>query len=136
MSREPRIVIDRYPMNNLTRVFYVNDRIASETLVDTISGADYLAKFQVEKHSPATVQTALSFYDIEGVTSVGLSIYEVRVTISLAFDWEDVNPQVIDLIKKHLHWDDCEVRDHVSLPSYERDRSIVSDVPNDGNPED
>ena len=121
MSRDPRIVIEQFP-NDLIREFHVNERIASEKLYDSLPGADALARFSVRDHSPATVQTALSFYDIEGITSVSLDIYEVRITISRAFDWDDVTPQVIDLIKKHLHWDDCEVRNHDSRPAYERGR--------------
>ncbi len=89
-------------------------------LYDSLPGADALAMFAVRDHNPSTIQTALSFYEIEGVTSVGLDIYEVRVTIGRAFDWDDITPQVIEHIKKHLRWDDAEVRDHDSRPAYSR----------------
>lgn len=142
MSRDPRIVIMQCPYDRI-REFHVNGRIACEKLYDSIPGADALARFSVRDHTPATIQTALSFYDIEGVTSVSLDIYEVRITISRAFDWDDVTPQVIDLIKKHLHWDDCEVRDHDSRQGYECERSIGggldfsgADAPDLGDSED
>lgn len=142
MSRDPRIVIKHFPYD-LIREFHVNERIAAEKLCDSDPGVDSLARFSIRDHSPATIQTALSFYDIDGVTSVGLNIYEVSITISLAFDWDDVTPQVIDLIKKHLRWDDCEVRDHDSLQDYERGRSIGggldfsgADAPDLGDSED
>lgn len=109
----PRIVIEQFP-NDLIRDFHVNERISSEKLYDSLPVADNLARFAVRDHNPSTIQTALEFYTIEGVTSVSLDIYEVRVTISRAFDWDDITPQVVDLIKKHLQWDDCEVLDHDS----------------------
>ena len=116
----PRIVIEQFP-NGVIRTFHVNERISSEKLYDSLPGADALARFAAREHNPSTIQTALSFYEVEGVTSVGLDIYEVRVTIGRAFDWADITPQVIDLIKKHLCWDDAEVRDHDSRPVYSLD---------------
>lgn len=122
----PRIVIEQFP-NDLIRDFHVNKRISSEKLYDSLPGADALVRFAVHDHNPSTIQTALSFYEIEGVTSVSLDIYEVRVTISRAFDWDDITPQVIDLIKKHLRWDDAEVRDHDPSPAYSHGSSGFGD---------
>ena len=68
----PRIVIEQFP-NDLIRDFHVNKRISSEKLYDSLPGADTLAKFAVRDHNPSTIQTALSFYEIEGVTSVSPS---------------------------------------------------------------
>lgn len=117
MPTAPRVVIEQVP-NDLIRIFHVNERISSETLYDSLPGVDNLGRFGVRDHNPSTIQTALSFYDIEGVTSVSLDIYQVRVTISRAFDWEDIEPLVVDLVRKHLKWDDCEVRGHDSRPMY------------------
>lgn len=112
----PRIVIEQFP-NDLIREFHVNERISSEKLYDSLPGADAL-KYRISEVTPPTIQTALSFYEIEGVTSVSLDIYEVRITISPAFDWDEITPQVIDRIKKHLLWDDVEVRSRDSRPAY------------------
>lgn len=112
----PRIVIELFP-NDLIRDFHVNERISSEKLYDSLPGAEALT-YRINDHAPSTIQTALSFYEIEGVTSVSLDIYEVRITISRAFDWDDITPQVIERIKKHLLWEDAEVREHDSRPAY------------------
>ena len=112
----PRIVIEQFP-NDLIRDFHVNERISSEKLHDSLPGAEALV-YLINDHAPSTIWTALSFYEIEGVASVSLDIYEVRVTIRRAFDWDDIAPQVIERIKKHLRWDDAEVRDHDSRPAY------------------
>ena len=97
----PRIVIKSFP-NVTLKYFHVNARISSERLYSTLLEADALAKFGMYDRAPSTIQTALSFYEIEGVTSIGLGIYEVSVTISPAFEWEEIIPQVVDIIKKQL----------------------------------
>ena len=115
----PRIVIEQFP-NDLIRKFHINERISYETLYASIPGVDALAMFSERDHSPSTIQTALSFYEIEGVTSISLNIYEVSVTIGRAFDWNDITPGVIDLIKKHLRWDVVEISSHYPRPAYSR----------------
>jgi hypothetical protein len=114
----PRIVIESFP-NDTIKYFHVNGRISSEKLYDTLPGADALAKFGMNDHAPSTIQTALSFYEIEGVTSIGLDIYEVSVTISPAFKWEEIIPQVVDVIKKQLRLEgEVELLDRDFRPAY------------------
>lgn len=84
----PRIVIEHFP-NDLIREFHVNERISSEKLYDSLPGADAL-KYRIGEVAPSTIQTALSFYEIEGVTSVSLDVYEARIIISPAFDWDEI----------------------------------------------
>ena len=115
----PRIVIQHPSQHH--RKFHVNKSISSETLYDTLPGADSLKKFGSLSCEPNTIETALSFYVIEGVTSVGLAIYEVRITISPAFDWAEIESQVIEIIKKHLQWEDVEIS------NYEPDQVIGAD---------
>ena len=64
----PRIVIEHFS-NDLIREFHVNERISSEKLYDSLPGADAL-KYRIGEVAPSTSQTALSFYEIEGVTPV------------------------------------------------------------------
>lgn len=71
MSR-PRIVIEQFP-NDLIRDFHMNGRISSEKLYAALPGAEALV-FAVRDHDPSTIQTALTFYEIEGVTSVSLDV--------------------------------------------------------------
>lgn len=119
----PRIVIELYP-NELRRTFHVNARISSEKLFDSIPGLQGL-QLEMNDVSHDVIQTALEFYEIDGVTGVNLDTYEVGIGISRAFDWEEVTPQVIERVKKLLQWDDCEVREHDSRPVYERSRSMA-----------
>lgn len=135
MSRDPRIVVEYFP-NEFIRTFHVSERIVPWRLYSSFSGVDALMRFSSSSipphNNPATVRTALSFYEIDGVVDVGLDAYEVRVTISLAFDWDDVTPKVLSLIKKHLYWDSCEVRNHDSRPAYGRGRQYgASDTSED-----
>ena len=113
-----RIVIESFP-NNTLKYFHVNARISSERLYSTLLHADALAKFGMNDRAPSTIQTALSFYEIEGVTSIGLDIYEVSVTISPAFEWEEIIPQVVDVIKKQLRLEgEVELLYRDSRPAY------------------
>lgn len=117
MPTNPRIVVEHHP-NDIIRTFHVNQPISSEKLYDTIPGAEALVKYAERNHAPSTIQTALSFYETGGVTSVSLDIYEVRIMIGRAFDWDDIAPQIIETIKKHLDWDEVEVSDHGSRQVY------------------
>ena len=114
----PRTVIESFP-NETIKYIHVNNRISSEKLYDTLPGADALAKFGMNDHFPSTIQTTLSFYEIEGVTSIGLDIYVVSVAISPAFVWEEIIPQVVDVIKKQLRLEgEAELRDRDFRPAY------------------
>jgi hypothetical protein len=51
--------------------------------------------------------------------TIGLDIYVVRVTISPAFEWEEIIPQVVDVIKKQLRLEgEVELLDRDFRPAY------------------
>lgn len=102
-SNPPRIVIQLFP-NPQMRYYHVNSRIADQRLYASL-GVQGL-QYEIKRVDAATIAKALSFYDIEGVTGVGLNIYSVDIEISPAFRWEDLEPRIVEIIRKHLHWDE------------------------------
>lgn len=115
--RTPRIVIEQFP-NELIREFHVNEPISTQKLFDSVSGLESLEKFAVGQYESATIDVARSFYEVEGVTSVSLDIYEVRITIGRAFDWDDIITEVVNRIEKRLSWVDAEILHHDSRVKY------------------
>lgn len=112
MSDHRKVLVELVP-NDRIRNFWVTSPIASESLYDTFPGANGL-RFSVADHTADTIKTALRFYDTDGVASVGLDIYKVRITIASGCDWRNIQPEVVNTICELLQWDTCSVRERVS----------------------
>lgn len=56
-----------------------------------------------------TKLTILRFYDIDGVDSVGLATNRVRIERSPAYEWGEIEDDIIKAIKTTVGWQDDEV---------------------------
>lgn len=89
-----RIRIEVYPNNPERRRYHVNTRIwpTSFTVnVDTV------------------VNLVDDFHAIDGITDANLNTYDISVIRSPAFEWEELEPVIIDTIKAVVGWQDDDV---------------------------
>lgn len=105
MSLEPRIVVHEQP-NPRVYSYYVN------TVVTDVKYHGEIAELEEHlfdrKVSDSVQEFINQLYEVNGVESVMLDRHEVHVTKGVAFDWEDIHPRLLDLIKQHC-WGDREV---------------------------
>jgi hypothetical protein len=135
-----RIRIEVFPGNSVYRKFHVSAMMSSEKL----HGGSRLNPFQDMLSSMSgkveltedTKATILRFYDIDGISAVGIDSFEVNITRSPAYEWEELEPEIIIVVKSLAKWpEDAEVEieylmrgtlypNGVSLAEYEAERSI------------
>lgn len=56
--------------------------------------------------SEDTKATIMRFYDIDGVASVGLDTNEVGLTKASAYEWSDIEDDIVEAIKLLVGWQD------------------------------
>ncbi len=79
--------------------------------------------------SEAGASLVNDLHAIDGVLNVGLDVYRVQVTIGPAFDWDELTPQLVDVLRAHLGWsEDVEVVTY-SPPEPPRERSTFFGIP-------
>jgi hypothetical protein len=109
-----RIRIEIYGNPNM-REFHVNAQISCEKVQSGIMGSTRDDPFRVmgfsrDKELAAdTKATLMRFYDVDGVESTGLDIYCVRIERSPAFEWEEIESNIVEVIKELVNWADDEV---------------------------
>ena len=118
------IIIEHFP-NERVREFRFNSPISTGHLYG-FSGADALDELARGWLASSTIQAAQSFCEIEGVTGVSLDVNLVRITIDCDSSWNDITPQVVRCIRRHLCWEYAEIRDHDSRPAYSPGAGLLS----------
>lgn len=110
-----RIRVEVLP-NSDTRDFHVTTQISAEQLHGGVLGGSrhdpfYIFSVSEEKKvlSDDTKETVMRFYDIDGVQSVGLDSYSVKIERSPAYEWEDIEDDIIATIKVVADWSDEDV---------------------------
>lgn len=98
------------------RDYHVNAVISAEEVWGGLAGADRNDPFRqlslsgkARELTDDTKATIMRLYDIEGVTSVGLNTYEVTLSKSAAFEWSEIDPQVVTVLTELLQWQGCDV---------------------------
>ena len=84
----------------------MNNMLSAERVFGLL-GRDGLM-YAIDRTNPASMDTALLFYDIPGVVKVGLDRFKVQITISPAFNWCEIEQDVINRLCEQLNWSEVE----------------------------
>lgn len=110
-----RIRIETFP-NPYFRKYHVTTRVSAEQVQGGMLGGSRhdpfrqcsLGETKIE-YSEDTKATVMRLYDIDGINSVGLDAFEVALEIAPAFEWDELNTEIVDTVKKIAGWSDEEV---------------------------
>ena len=95
------------------RKFHVNTVVSSQKIYGGILGGSRHDPFSQTRSkeiefSEDTKATVMRFYDIDGISCVGLDTYEVDIFRSPAYEWDEIHEQIIDIITEIVCWSDVE----------------------------
>ena len=110
-----RIRIEMFP-NPHFRKYHVTTRVSVEQVQGGMFGGSRhdpfgqssLGETETE-YGEDTKATVMRLYDIDGINSVGLDTFEVTLEIAPAFEWDELNTEIVDTVKEIAGWSDEEV---------------------------
>lgn len=105
---KPRIVIETMPDDGgypYFQVFHTNERISDRRYFDGDFRDGQLQPILDRNPVPSAVnQFVTELYAVDGIEKVHLDVYEVTLYVGKAFTWQQVEPSVTRIIKRHLGW--------------------------------
>ena len=99
-----RILIAKFP-NDRIRGFHTNVQLTLEKGVRFLGkGDDHFSQEEekIKKAGEAVMKLIDRIYQLHGVKSVTIGDYEVSVTIAEAFEWDEVQPLIVESIINHF----------------------------------
>lgn len=117
MAKVKRIRIEIVGNENL-HLYHVTTQITSEEVYGGFLGGNRLDPFHTFRFSDEapkeftedTKSTVNAFYDVDGINEVGIKPNEVRITRSPAYEWDEIEDEILDTIKKVAGWNDDDVQ--------------------------
>lgn len=88
-----KYVVDHYPMNPNRVTIHLTKRIAAQS--DVFLGDCAHMSSDITNNPPAFTKKIIA---VEGITGLSICGYEVGMTKGLAFDWEDILPEIIIIL--------------------------------------
>lgn len=109
-----RIRIEIYP-NLLCHKFHATAQLSAEKYQGGPLGGDRHNPFHTfsfgereQELSDDTKAVIMRFYDIDGIQAVGVDANSVTIERSPAYDWSDIESEIINAIKEIADWQDNE----------------------------
>jgi hypothetical protein len=122
-----KIKIEEVP-NEAILYFHVDRKVSPELVVDAGSVESIKEEWDIMdtgKQPPETlVALATALFEILGVTSLGFDKYEIVVEKAEVFEWEDIEPKVVEVIKAQFLKEGEEVKEMPRKVCTEEDRAI------------
>ena len=110
-----RIRIEMFP-NPYFRKYHVTTQVSAEQVKGGMFGGSRHEPFRQSsfgktetEYSEDTKATVMRLYGIDGINSVGLDTFEVTLEIAPAFEWDELNTEIVDTVKEIAGWSDEEV---------------------------
>lgn len=133
MPKVKRIRVEIYT-NQDVRDYHVTTQVSSEEVRGGLFGGSRLEPFKqmsfgegTKELTEDTKSTVMRFYDIDGIDSVGLSTNKIRIDRSPAYEWEEIEDEIIAAIKVTAGW----VEDEVQVDYLFAGRHYSEPVPTD-----
>ena len=99
MARKPKVQTEIVP-NPHCRLFRTNFKLSEERVGKTLQGRMMSSELEeLNKASDAAKKLVIGVDGIDGVETFSLNAYELQVVKAPLFDWEEIEPQIIGLIR-------------------------------------
>ncbi len=109
-----KIKIEEVP-NEAILNFHVDKKVSPELVVDADSVENIKEEwdFMEDGKEPPEILVALAeaLFAIPGVTSLGFDKYEITVEKAELFEWKDIEPKVLEIIKAQFLKEGEEVKE-------------------------
>lgn len=109
-----RIRVEVLP-NPHYRKYHVTSQVSSEEVHAGMLGGSRHNPFKQFAFSEEKIEfnedtkaTVMRMYDIDGINAVGLKTYEITVEIAPAYEWDEIEGEIISAIKQIVGWSDDE----------------------------
>ncbi len=110
MARVKRIRIESF-LNPNMRHYHVTTHVSAERVHGGFLGGNRHEPFKQssfarreQEFSEDTKSTIMRFYDIDGVSGVGLDTFSVEIDRSPAYEWEEIEDAIVAVIKEVADW--------------------------------
>lgn len=116
MPKVKRIRVEIHPNQDI-RDYHVTAQVSSEQIHGGFLGGSRLEPFKQisfgddkKELTEDTKSTIMRFYDIDGINGVGLDTNKVRIDRSPAYEWDEIEDEIIAAIKETVGWTEDEVQ--------------------------
>lgn len=110
-----RIRIEIFPKPHF-RKYHVTTRVSAEKMHGGLLGGSRHEPFkqlsllgEKTELGEDTKATIMRLYDIDGIDSVGLDTFQVELEIAPAYEWDEINDEIVDTIRQIAGWTDEEM---------------------------
>jgi len=99
MARKPKLQVEICP-NQHCRQFRTNFKLTEERVGKMLGGRMMMSELEeLNKAGDAAKKIVIGVDGIEGIETFSLTSYELQVVKAPLFDWEEIEPQIIALVR-------------------------------------